>query len=265
MSTTLREMIAALDTAAGFLKSATASDPYISQADFALLQEKLEGEQKRLVELIYQVLRDREMTNGRITRSDVDAVLTEIRNDFLLNFEIANGPLSTSETDRFGRLGDSYVALAQQLKTITPGVNYDALAKELELLAKGLTFGEAHAPAGHEPFIGFFAPVGIAEIGRANFLPAISQLERFKAYDTLYQNVRSGTVAQFMAEEFVPAQSVELQPQAEELIKTFRMGLDRHVIVTVEEHSPDSGYPTFWFGFTPEDHWVGLMALSYWR
>lgn len=265
MQKSVRDLMITLTAAAEKLKAAAEPDVYISRADFSTLQKSVEGDERELITVLYQLLREREDPNGRLTQSDVDAALIELQSDLIMGYELAPGPLSESENQRFLAISNTHQALASLIKkTATPAsmTSYADIARELEGLSEGLAFGDVFAPDGHTPFEGIYIPAGIGDINRRNFLPAIAQVERFEGWDVIYRNVRSEPATRLMA-SFEELQIVEKREQAKTFIDYFRTGLDRHEIITVEENEPGSGYPVFWIGFTPDDDWVGLFTLTY--
>ncbi len=256
-----------LDEASFKLRSATLSDPFISQADLKALLEGSEGSERQLLEALYQLARAIEPeTGGRITRSDIDRAAVYIREQLLPQLALPAEPLSTDEQARLAPFGKAAVGFARAWKSYAldrPSQSAESIVSSLRPLLEGLHYNSFYQD--QADIQAYWVQRPLSELSEETFLSALYRSQERELFDILnyLENPRTVTPVDQFLFNFLDVQADDRIEQAYQVIELLLQQLH-----DLRQFRFDSNHfeTTTWIiaGLSRDQQLVFLMQRVFW-
>lgn len=255
---------AALEKAARNILDAAGDDPIVSRKDIRDKLKDLDGVEKQLTNIFYRFMDHRDAKPGaRITRKDVEATLAYAKEKLVDAYDVNNNGLSAAEIAKMSltaRLAVRYAILQDQLSEVTTDNLYNSLSE----LGNGLYF-PAWANEADAYLSVFRKDADLQDLTRENFSSTLGldPTDPAEAIELWHQG-RSDY--QWIFEIY---EDYEMQAELESF-KTLHQFMESslthitHIIVGLDGRRPDSEYPVYFVGLTPEGDILGFKTSTIW-
>ncbi len=257
---------AALEKAAKNILDAAGDDPFVSRKDIRKKLKELEGTEQQLTGIFYRFMDIRDAKPGaRITKKDIDDSLAYAKEKLVDAYDKNNNGLSAAEIANMSltaRLAVRYAIFQDQLAEEPPTT--DKLYESLSELGDGLYF-PAWANEADAYLSMFRKDADLQELTQDTFSATIG-LDSSNPVDAieLWHQGRSNYEWIFEIYE-------DYEKTAElEAFKTLHTFMEKHlthithIVVGLDGYRPDSEYPVYFVGLTPEGDILGFQTTTVW-
>ncbi len=257
---------AALEKAAQNILDAAGNDPIVSRKDIREKLKTLEGVEQQLTSVFYRFIDHRDSKPGaRVTKVDIEDTLAYAKEKLVDAYDVNNNGLSAAEIAEMSftaRLAVRYAQLQDQASEteMTTDQLYDSLFE----LGNGLFF-PAWANEADAYFSMFRKDADLQELTQETFsatlgldpsnpVEAIELWHQGRSeYEWIFENYEN-------YEKFAELES----------FKTLHTFMEKHlthithVVVGLDGLRPDSEYPVYFVGLTPEGDILGFQTTTIW-
>lgn len=256
---------AALEKAAQNILDASGDDPIVSRKDIRNKLKELEGVEQQLTDVFYRFMDYRDSKPGaRITKKDINETLAYAKEKLVDAYDENNNGLSAAEIANMSmtaRLAVRYAKLQDQIaEENTTGKLYDSLSE----LGEGLYF-PAWANEADAYLSTFRKDANLQELTEESFSSALGLDYSNPTEDIeLWHQGRPKYEWIFELYEYYD-QSAALE-SFKTLHKFMEDHLDQitHIVVGLDGSRPDSEYPVYFVGLTPEGDILGFRTITVW-
>ena len=228
--------------------------------------KELEGVEQQLTSIFYRFIDHRDAKPGaRVTQKDIEEALAYAKETMVDPYDINNNGLSAAEIAQMSltaRLAVRYAKLQDQM--MEEETSTDSLFKKLEELGDGLYF-PAWANESDAYFSVFRKDADLQALTPANFSAAMGLDPSLPAETIqLWHQGRPGY-------EWIFENYENYEQLAElESFKTLHSYMEKHlthlthVVVGLDGARPDSQYPVYFLGLSPEGDLLGFSTTTVW-
>jgi len=257
---------AALEHAAQNILDAAGDDPIVSRKDIRNKLMELEGVEQQLTSIFYRFMDYRDAKPGaRITKTDIDSTLAYAKDKLVDAYDESNNGLSAAEISQMSltaRLAVRFAKLQDQASTSTPTT--DQLAASLTQLGEGLYF-PAWANEADAYLSLFRQDADLQTLTQETFSSALG-LDPSNPVEAIQFWHQGRTEYEWIFENY-EGYEMETELEAFKTLHTFmeqNMTHLTHVIVGLDGLRPDSEYPVYFVGLTPEGDILGFQTTTIW-
>ena len=261
-----QKVYAALEKAAQNMLDASGDDAIVSRKDIREKLQELEGVEQQLTSIFYRFIDHRDAKPGaRITRKDIEEALAYAKETMVDAYDLNNNGLSAAEIAQMSLTARLAVRYAKLQDSMTEeGTSTDSLFKKLAELGEGLYF-PAWANESDAFFSVFRKDADLQALTPASF-SATMGLDSSLPAETiqLWHQGRPGY-------EWIFENYENYEQLAElESFKTLHSYMEKHlthlthVVVGLDGARPDSQYPVYFLGLSPEGDLLGFSTTTVW-
>lgn len=256
---------AALEKAAQNILEAAGDDPIVSRKDIRQKLKTLEGVEQQLTSVFYRFMDYRDAKPGaRITKKDIDETLAYAKEKLVDAYDVNNNGLSAAEIAKMSltaRLAVRYAVLQEQAaEELTTDKLYDSLLE----LGDGLYF-PAWANEADAYLSVFRQEADLQELTRESFSSALG-LDPSNPVEAIQLWHQGRPDYEWIFELYEAYE----QLAALESFKTLHTFMEEHlthlthIVVGQDGARPDSEYPVYFVGLTPDGDILGFQTITIW-